>query len=230
MIFKVKLYKHHILSIILIIIIGLIIDLVTNNLQTEIVDKTVLLLLKFLKEVIFSLHIVIAKYVMERKYVSVYELSFHIGVFNLIFLGAFVIIDYNYIGIDNYEDYFNNFNSTELLVVFGVILTQIGINLGTLFTAKNNSPCHVFIIFVFGQLAYYKNLKDDLILVIISLILILFLSLIFNEIIEINFCGLSHNIKRNIMARAERETFAKRETICIDEEYVVELNQSETTE
>ena len=67
-------------------------------------------------------------------------------------------------------------------------------------------------------------------MVIISLILILFLSLIFNEIIEINFCGLSHNIKRNIMARAESETFAKRETICIDEEYVVELNQSETTE
>ena len=230
LIFKVKLYKHHILSIILIIIIGLIIDLVTNNLQTEIVDKTVLLLLKFLKEVIFSLHIVIAKYVMERKYVSVYELSFHIGVFNLIFLGAFVIIDYNYIGIDNYEDYFNNFNSTELLVVFGVILTQIGINLGTLFTAKNNSPCHVFIIFVFGQLAYYKNLKDDLILVIISLILILFLSLIFNEIIEINFCGLSHNLKRNIASRAESESFSNCDTLEVSEEDVIELKQNEMSD
>ena len=230
LIFKVKLYKHHILSIILIIIIGLIIDLVTNNLQTEIVDNTVFLVMKFLKELFFSFHIVLAKYVMEIKYASVYEFSFYMGVFNLIFLGIFVIFDYNYIGIYNYEEYFNNFNFTELLVIFDIIITQLGINLGTLFTAKNNSPCHVFIIFVFGQLAYYKNLKDDLILVIISLILILFLSLIFNEIIEINFCGLSHNLKRNIASRAESESFSNCDTLEVSEEDVIELKQNEMSD
>jgi len=39
--------------------------------------------------------------------------------------------------------------------MLGVIISQLGINITTLFTTKNNSPCHVFIIFVFGQLAYY---------------------------------------------------------------------------
>ena len=81
--------------------------------------------------------------------------------------------------------------------MLGVILTQLGINITTLFTTKNNSPFHVFIIFVFGQLAYYIKFDGVSILVIICLIFILFLSLIFNEIIEINIWGLSYNTKKN---------------------------------
>ena len=55
-------------------------------------------------------------------------------------------------------------------------------------------------------MAYYIDFdgRDD-ILVIICLIIILFLSLIFNEIIEINVCGLSYNTKRKIIARAQEE-------------------------
>ena len=41
------------------------------------------------------------------------------------------------------------------------------------------------------------------IILIICFILILFFSLIFNEIIEINFWGLSDNTKKNIAKRAE---------------------------
>ena len=59
--------------------------------------------------------------------------------------------------------------------------------------------------FVFGQIAYYINFEGYSIFVIICLILILFLSLIFNEIIELNFWGLSDNTKKNIINRAEIE-------------------------
>ena len=41
--------------------------------------------------------------------------------------------------------------------------------------------------------------------IIILLIIILFCSCIFNEIIELNFCGLSENTKRNIIIRAQME-------------------------
>ena len=149
MIFKVQLHKHHYVSAILIILIGLIIDLVTENLQKEVVNDLLLLIMKFLKEIFFSLYNVIAKYVMEKKYVSVYEFSFYIGLINLIILIIFSIFDHYYFGLYNYTDYFNNFNSTEVLVMLGVIISQLGINLTTLFTTKNNSPCLVFIIFVF---------------------------------------------------------------------------------
>ena len=80
-------------------------------------------------------------------------------------------------------------------------------------TNKNESPRHIFIIFVFGQLAYYFfNLNENSVIVIICLILILFFSLIFNEIIEINLWGLSINIKRNIINRAESD---------VDESFVI---------
>ena len=92
------------------------------------------------------------------------------------------------------------------MVIFGVLITQFGLNLFILITNRDNSPCHVFIIFVFGQLAYYVDFSGTSIIVICCLIFILFLSLIFNEIIEINFLGLSFNTKKNIILRAKKET------------------------
>ena len=71
---------------------------------------------------------------------------------------------------------------------------------------KANTPCHVFIIFVFGQLAYYVDFSKNSILFMVFLLLILFMSLIFNEIIEINCFGLAKNTKKNIMKRARMDT------------------------
>ena len=211
-IFKVKLYKHHYLSIILIILFGLIIDISTKAIIDDANNKPIALVMKYLKEILFSLYNVIAKYVMEKKFVSVYEFSFYIGLFNLIFLIIFAIIDYNYfsIYIYIYKEYFDNINYKEILKILGVLFTQLGINLGSLFTTKNCSPCHVFIIFVFGQIAYYIYFNYEyIILVTICLIIILFLSLIFNEIIEIDIFKLSYNTKRNIMKRAENDALIK---------------------
>ena len=205
LIFKVKLYKHHYLSIVLIISIGLIIDLITGNLQEEIINKPFNLLAKFLKEIFSSLYNVIAKYTMEKHFVSVYEFSFYVGIFFGTFYTLFAVFDYYYFKIYDYESYFNNFNTKELIIIFGVIVTQLVINVTTLFTAKNNTPCHLFIIFIIGQMAYYLDFEGYAPLIIVCLIIILFLSLIFNEIIEINVCGLSHNTKRNIVNRAIRE-------------------------
>ena len=109
------------------------------------------------------------------------------------------------------------------------MFSQFGIYLPLFIIDKNNSPCHIFIIFIFGQLAYYINLQENLVIVIICLIIILFFSLIFNEIIEINFCGLSHNTKKNIITRAEIEVdesiIIKTDTL--DENYKSEENSIE---
>jgi drug/metabolite transporter (DMT)-like permease len=229
--FKVKLYRHHYLSIILILLIGLIIDLGTGNLQNEIVNNTFHLLMKYLKEILFALYNVLAKYIMEKKYISVYEFSFYIGLNLLILLSIVLTFDYYCFRMSYYDEYFNKFNITELFVILGVILTQFGINITTLFTVKNNSPCHVFIIFVFGHLAYYINFDNFSILIIICLIIILFLALIFNEIIEINLCGMSDNTKKNIAIRAGKENL-NNENIeeKIDEgEYLIELYEEENS-
>ena len=58
---------------------------------------------------------------------------------------------------------------------------------------------------IFGQIAYYIDFSVKPIPILICLIFILFVSLIFNEIIEFNFCGLSDNTKKNIMLRSNNE-------------------------
>ena len=123
----------------------------------------------------------------------------------MLVFGLFSVLDYNVFKLFDYEVYFNNFNYIELLVLLEVIITQLVINLSTLITNRNTSPCHVFIILVFGQLAYYMTFSGIYIMVIIFLIFILFLSIIFNEIIEINIFGLSYNTKKNITKRMEME-------------------------
>lgn len=230
--FKVKLYRHHYISIILILLIGLIIDLGTGNLQNEIVNNTLHLFTKYFKEILFSLYNVLAKYIMEKKYISVYEFSFYIGLIVLILLNIVLIFDYYCFRKNYYDEYFNKFNTTELLVILGVIFTQVVINVTTLFTAKNTSPCHIFIIFVFAQFAYYIKFDAYSILIIIGIIIILFLALIFNEIIEINLCGISYNTKKNIAIRAEKEGLNKEN---IEEkiekgDYLIELSDDEITE
>ena len=203
--FKIKLYRHHYLSVILIVITGLVIDLILGNLQYDFSNNLVFVFLRLLRETLYSLTSVIDKYIMETKFVSVYELLLCHGISHVILFILFAIIDYNYFHIDDYEEYFSKFNTMELLVLFGVLITQFGINLSILMTNRDNTPCHVFIIFVFGQLAYYINFSGTSIIVIFCLILILFFSLIFNEIIEINCFGLSINTKRNIRLRANKE-------------------------
>ena len=215
--FKVQLYKHHYLSIIFIIVIGTVIDLTTEAIIVDANNEPLALISKYIKEILFSLYNVIAKYVMEKKY-------FYIGFFNLIVLIIFSIFDYYFFHIySNYGDILSNLGGIEILKVLGVLFTQVGINLGTLFTTKNCSPCHLFIIFVFGQVAYYINFDIYRGLVISCLIIILFFSLIFSEIIEINLFGLSHNTKRNIIGRSESEILAKNETIEEMDENPIEL-------
>ena len=236
LIFKIKLYKHHYLSAILILIIGITIDLITKNLQNEITN--IFLLIKFIKEIFFALYNVMVKFVIEKKYVSVYELSFYIGVINFILTAIVEVFDYFFFKYDDLGKYFNNFDIKELLVMLGIISSQFVLNLAYLFTIKIYSPCHVFIIFVFGQLAYYIYFEEGIListLVIVCLIFILFLSLIFSEIIELNFCKLSYNTKKNISKRAESDEgfYSKNNEIFDDEvidekvekgEYLITLN------
>ena len=205
LIFRVKMFKHHYLSIIIIILIGFVIDISSGNLQNDFSTNLLFLSLKFAREIIYSLLNVIYKYLMEKKYCSVYELSVYTGVINSILFGIMQIIDYYFFSLDNLDEYFDGFNVTEFLVMQGFFITQLGIYLCTLMTIKNYTPCHAFTITVFGQFANYLDFSAISIILIICYIFIFIFSLIFNEIIEINFWGLSKNTKRNIIKRAENE-------------------------
>lgn len=233
LIFKVKLYKHHYLSIIIIILMGIIIDLVAENLQNEIVNKILKLLLSFIRIIALSLYYVLAKYIMEKKFASIYEVILSNGLINFILFIIFAVIDYYSFGLYDYANYFKNFNIAELFVALGVMITQLGMYVCILSLNKRYSPCHSFIIFLFGQLAYHFynfEFKGSSIAIIICMLIMLLFSLIFSEIVEIYFWGLSYNLKRSIMLRAENETnddsLNKVDTFDINSQNSIELRDS----
>ena len=212
LIFKSKLYRHHYLCIGLILIFGIIIDIIEENLLIEANDKTASFCLSILRVILLSLNYVLIKYTMEKKYVSPYVLGMFIGIINLLLFIIFGILDHFFIHINNYIEYFQNFNASKLLVILGLMSTQLGLYTSLFFIDKNESPCHIFIVFVFGQFGYiFWNLRfiqdgRKIAGIIILLALILFFSLVFNEIIELRFLGFAYNTKRNITERGAIET------------------------
>ena len=86
-----------------------------KNLQSEIVENRVKLLIKFLKDIFSSLYHALAKYVMEKKYFSIYGFSFYVGFFSLIILLIVVIFDFYVFNWYDYKKYFDEFNYIELL-------------------------------------------------------------------------------------------------------------------
>ena len=207
LIFKIKLYKHHYLSMILIIVIGITLDLVLENLQYDIVNELKFVLLRLLREILCSSNNVLIKYLFEKKFCSIYEISLSNGIINTSLYIILAIFDHYFFKLDNFSEYFKKFNIHELLVMIGLMITQLGLNICLLIINKTNSPCHIFIIFVFGQLAYYVDFsKISKIFIIVCLLLILFMLLIFNEIIEINCFGFEKNTKKNIAKRARMES------------------------
>jgi hypothetical protein len=215
--FKSKLFIHHYLSIGLILVFGIVVDLVVGNLQTDITENFLKIILSIVRVVLLSLDYTLIKYTMEKKYASPYEIGFFNGLINLILFIIGAVIDNFFIKKFEYKEYFDNFNGKELLVVLGLMITQFGIYISLFIIDKKDTPCHIFIVFVFGQLAYYYKLTEISIVSIICLILILFFSLIFNEIIELNFLGLSQNTRKNIINRANTEVegtlFVKNEAL-----------------
>ena len=220
LIFKSKLFNHHYLSIVIILLAGLIIDLVQNNFVKDLKNNIIGFIFSFVRVILLSLVYAIIKYTMERKFVSPYEIGVYNGLINLILFIISAIIDHYFIKANNYVEYFDNFNSTEVLVILGLMATQLGLYICCFLIDKSFTPCHIFIVFIFGQLTYtFKEAENYLVVSIICFIFILFFALVFNEIIELNFCGLSYNTRRNIIERAiiDESNITRMETLNIDD-------------
>ena len=175
LIFKAKLYKHHYLSIVIILLAGFIIDIVLDNFKNEFSKHLLKIFLSLLRVILLSFDYVIIKYTIEKKYASPYEIGLFNGIINLILFIIFAILDYYFFKLNEYEEYFNRFNTTELLVTFGLMITQLGIYLSLFIIDKNDSPCHIFIVFIFGQIAYYFK-EDKKVIVYICYYIIFFFS------------------------------------------------------
>ena len=83
LLFKSKLYRHHYLSIIIILILGIVIDITLGNYTNEEDNYYLLIIFSILRIIFLSFNYVLLKYTMEKKYVSLYTIGFFSGILNL---------------------------------------------------------------------------------------------------------------------------------------------------
>ena len=198
MFFKLKIYRHQYLSIIIIILVGILLDIIADNYNVS-SDKIIPIIIKYICEIIFSLGIVINKYTMEKKFCPSYELCFFQGIITFFFYLIFTIIATYFDFFDNFEKFYEDFKNCKLkesLIFVLVMILHFIINLCIFVTIEKTTSFHFLIILVLGQLApYFEKLIDSKsnkiinIIIIIGLCFILFMVFVFIEIIILNFSG-----------------------------------------
>ena len=212
---KTKLYKHQYLSIIIIILLGLSLNVIEYFKIDEIENKLDFfeISMKLLGEIFLSLNMVIIKYNMEKNYCSPYEICIwegligsilHIICLSIINELELTISDIKY--PDNIQEYINNYDINDAFVCFMIIIVSCIYNIFMLLTCDYFSPCHIIISLIINQSYFYIKMKEDIILNILGLfilVLIFFILLIFIEIIEINCLNISYNTKKNIEKRSD---------------------------
>ena len=215
LLFHIKIYRHQIISILIIIIAGIILDIMSNNYEFS-YDTIIPLIIKFICEIFLSFIVILNKYTMEKKFCPAYELCFYQGLFTFIFYAIFSIFTTIFDFFDNYKRYFNDINkdnkTKEILMVILIMILNFIYNIFIFATIEKTTSFHIMIVIIIGELApYIKKLftsetsKMINIIFIIDLCFIFFITLIFNEIIILNFCGMQKNTKKFISYRAEEE-------------------------
>ena len=245
---KYSFYKHHYFVVIILLIIGNI-----NNLIFVLLIKESLLNIfpLLIKSILVSILYGLYKKLMDKYYFSPYKLSYIIGLINMTIL-LIICIVFTYIPcnenmksfclIENEEqNYFINLKSyfsyeNLHLIIFSFIVNIIYSirNLLIKMIIQDFTIFHTFIPirlsnFTFDLDMAYKcieKIKHEIILLIIILVFYvieLIISLVFLEFIELNFCGISKNIKRNIRKRAQIDPIDIRNSeenlIMIDDQY-----------
>ena len=216
-IFRIKIYRHHYISGLIILIFGIILNLIDRryNLTYESLNP---FLIKLFCEYLLSFALVINKFTMEKKFCSSYELCFYQGFITLIFYTIFLILDQflKIIG-DDLMEYYIDFKKSIAKETFMFLLVMFLLFFKNLFifaTIEKITPFHYLIILVIGELSSsIKNIRKkniiENIFITICFYIIFFMILVFNEIIELKCFGLNKNTKKGISKRADMDNINK---------------------
>ena len=219
-ILNTKLYKHHYISMIAIIIFGFLLNIIEYFKLGDKEDKIVPfeIFAKFASKLVGSFNMVIVKYNMEKNFSNSYEICLWNGAITLILFVICLIIVNKYEltikGIqypDNIRELIDNFDYNDLFVCLLVIFINCIYNIFLLLTCNFFTPSHTLLISMIYEFYFYLQFKNNFILNILGLLflfLIIFMLLIFIEIIEIKICNMSKNTTKNIQFRAKTESLS----------------------
>ena len=172
---------------------------------------------------------------MEIYYFSPYKVCYVFGIINgliIFFLllilsiipcnkGFFCSVEYNeQYYFDNIFNFFNENTFAQISLYLFAYITKTVVSILINMVIQSHSICHIFllyevIVFIPKIVPFISAILNPKIMVIfISYILEVILVLIFLEKLELNFCGLNKNLKKNIQNRADIEM---RDSLILDE-------------
>ena len=210
-----KIYRHHLVSLI-IILFNLIIMFISYALYFRMRTLKIISFYLFY-DFFFCLSYILGKKYLNMFYVKPYSLMVYIGSITSIILFIYDIISFAIVHDDNNNvngiilGIKRNFNLSFIFIILDLLFYFLS-NIGIWLTIYFFTPFHFIISESISEYIYYTydyftgtryEIRD---IIIYSLIYIinLFFSLIFNEIIILNFCNMNYNTKKYI-ERRERE-------------------------
>ena len=209
-VFKIKLYKHHYLSIIIFGILAILMFLIDFIIKVFISKKISYdeyletTLYQFLVFGLTFFSFVLEKYFMVKTYVRLYEYLFIQGIIELILSIILIAILTNLNILEDFSHYWDIFKNEKgrnvaLIFIYCVYYSILFLVIDVF------TPFHVILIYLFEGAFYliYNILilfqENQIYLIYIFCILVcLFFIFVYLEIFELNFCGLSRMIKKNI--------------------------------
>ena len=228
-ILKKKLYKHHYLSIVSVVICGFIYNLFMDLFNREKVEKSyIIYIMQVLVSCLLSFVNIMYKYLMDIKYINSYEILFIEGLMELT-LGIITLVITTSIGvIDNFFVFIDELNQKEIIIYISLIIIQFLLYSVHIMIIDLFSPFHILIISIIKDFLLFfiyfnkENLGITLFVIIgIGICICMLMLLVFTEIIELNFLGLSTMTKKNIEKRSQFDSSA---IIVLDDETEKEVN------
>ena len=214
LILKMKLYKHHYLCIIAVIIKSIICSIMFgtfNNIQSF--TKEILpLIVTFITDIVSCLTYVMYKYFMVIKYINPYKIMFCRGIIeSILSIITLVITSNKFKHIDDFSVFKEKANAKEIFILIAWVIIYFLYMLIFFKTIEIFNPFYLYFSIILSEyIVFFISIEDYAIWQIICSILLMllctFMILVFVEIIELNFCGLSKMTKENIELRARLDS------------------------
>lgn len=221
---KMKFYKHHYLSLFTIIIFGVTYNVLLANIF-GFAKSYILYIIYFFAESIFNILFVIYKFFMFNKYMQSYEMLFLQGLIELVLGIISLVITTNYFNtFDDYHSYVESLDNLEVFLFILLIFIHFLAYLIIYIIINNFTPFHLLLLDILSQFILIfvgKDLKSEIYSTILSSIFFIccvFMILVFIEIIQLNFCGFSTMIQKNIKEKKNIGGFLFTEKDYIDNE------------
>ena len=238
---KILFYKHQYISLIIIILTGLarffrVFEYFFHEEGKEfgIITLGFIILLPLID----SVKIYIIQKYMKYNYYSPYFILFLIGVTYLIISLIILIIFKNINCSTEICKSLSEINIASNKVVNYILIILYSLFYGLehfikFYTMYTFSAFHYILISTFGEIIQfgYKMILNfdttDLIVNLVTYSVEIFAVLVFIETIELNFCGLNMNLKKNIIFRADNELYLINKSRTENEDNISESNDSE---